>query len=125
MTHQLRRGTALVLRGPQGSGKSTLARSIAESHGTYTTVDGQQLRSSAALTAALLQECETVIVDGGPVSDEALALIEELLTADTARVQGKHRPAVTVKVPHFILCTGDTDPLNLDPDARRFRVVDL
>lgn len=118
MTHQLQRGT-------QGCGKSTLARSIARSHGTFTTIDGHQPRSTAALTAALLQECETVIVDGEAISDEALAQIKTLLTADTARVQGIYGQAVTVKVPNFIFCTGDTNPLNLDADARRFWVVDL
>ena len=125
MEHQLTRGCALVLTGPQGCGKTTLARKIAEAHGSYREIDSVELDSQFRLGAALDSEPCTLIVEGAPTSVETMRRVKAMLTSDTAIVERKGREPKEVKTPNFIFCTAAANPMKLGPDDRRFRVVRL
>ncbi|MCK2095187.1 primase-helicase family protein [Thauera aromatica] len=125
MEHQLTRGCALVLTGPQGCGKTTLARQIAAAHGSYREIDATELDSPFRLGAALDGEPSTLIVEGAPAHAESLRRVKAMLTSDTVVAERKGMAPKPVNSPNFIFCTGDANPLNLGPDDRRFRVVRL
>lgn len=125
MEHQLTRGRALVLTGPQGCGKTTLARKIAEAHGSYREIAAMELDSPFRLGAALAGEPGTLIVEGAPAHSETMRRVKAMLTSDTAIAERKGEEPKRVKTPNFIFCMGRADSLRLDSDDRRFHVVRL
>lgn len=123
MEHQLTRGCALVLTGPQGCGKTILARKIAEAHGSWREIDAMKLDLPFDLGAALDGEPNTLIVEGFPEDDEGLRRVKSMLTSEMLLANRKYQSPKHVKAPHFIFCSGDVDALKLGQDDRRFRVV--
>lgn len=125
MEHQLTRGCALVLTGPQGCGKTTTARKIAEAHGSYREIEAMDLDSPFGLGSALDNQPNTLIIEGAPASEETMHRVKAMLTSDTAIAERKGMEPKQVKAPNFIFCTGYADPLPIDSNDRRFRVVRL
>lgn len=124
MEHQLTRGCALVLTGPQGCGKTAMARQIAAAHGSYREIEAADLDLPFRLGNALFDDPCTLIVEGAPARIETMNYVKAMLTNGIAVLEEKGIRRL-VKAPNFIFCTGDANPLNLGSDERRFRVVKL
>ncbi|HEY3432524.1 MAG TPA: DUF5906 domain-containing protein [Rhodocyclaceae bacterium] len=125
MEHELKQGQALVIVGAQGSGKTTLARKIAERYGSFIEVSADRLESHQGLNDLLAHAKQTVIVEGFPENKEQQCWLKALITTPTIKVEKKYGVAETVKVPNFIFCTSDADPLPKIEPGRRFRVIKL
>ncbi len=118
--HQLERGKALVIVGPEGSGKSVLARSIAMHYGKFQEVE-LGVNFDFQLRDALNGRVKTLIIDGEP-SDHDRALLKSLITSPATSIRVPFSKTVrTVPTPHLIFCSGSTDWLG-DSD-RRFTIV--
>lgn len=125
--YHLKRGTALVIAGPQGCGKSLLARQIAMGHGKF-----QQIETGPAwdfqLRDALNGRPDVLIVDGVPGRDE-LADIKCMVTSSQVLVRQPrtslrvNQPSLYRPSPFVILCTMNTDWIQ--EGNRRFAVIDL
>lgn len=119
--HQLERGKALVIVGPQGSGKSVLARSIARQYGKFQEVE-LGVNFDFQLRDALNGRVKTLIIDGEPSRDE-LVQIKAMVTSPTTRINVPFSKTVrTVPTPLLVFCSGSTDWLGAD-GGRRFTVV--
>lgn len=120
--YQLKRGTGLVIVGPQGCGKSRLARQIAMRCGNF-----QQIETGPdwdfGLRDALNGGTQVLIIDGAPNTSE-MAEIKDLLTSRHVSVrQPFSGHTVRRTCPHVIICTMDADWMH--DGLRRFDVIDL
>lgn len=122
-THQLEKGRALIIIGPEGSGKSTLARTIAAAHGRFVEIDASQLREPFGFAALASGDVKTVIVEG---LQHTLADLKSLITNPHTFVESKGREPRTVPTPNFIFCTYPEDPfVSAGIDERRFTEIRL
>jgi len=120
--HQLERGKALVIVGPQGSGKNVLARSLARQYGKLQEITSGVIFFDSQLRHALAGRISTLIIDGEPFRDE-LAQLKSMLTSTTTRIRVPYTQVVKkVPTPHLIFCSDSADWLGAD-NGRRFTVV--
>lgn len=128
MTHQheLTKGVALVIAGPQGCGKTTLAHAIARRYGRTADSTMPAILSSFALGDLLYPSAPaTVVVEGFAQNRVELAWLKELVSSPEIRIDRRLDATRLVKTPNFIFCTGDVDALKLAGDSRRFHVIRL
>ena len=79
----------LVIFGRQGAGKGTQAARIVENYDVIHLSTGDMFRAAVANKTELGQQVESILADGGLVSDElTIAIVSERLAADDARQQG-------------------------------------
>jgi len=127
----LEKGKALIITGDEGVGKTTLARKIANtnSHSSlkYVIVTLQEITQSPfALGRVLGGEPDTVIIeDELNLIDSHLDFMKPLISNDEITVDRKGKKHELVKTPHFIICTGDKEPLKHGMNERRFTVLPL
>ena len=125
MEYPLKKGQALILVGPQGSGKTTLARQIAARNGTYAEIDAWGMEHHFGLWRALLNQPDTLIVDGMPGNNVAIDRINTMLTSDMIRCDRQHAEPTMAKTPNLIFCTGAIDPWHEIASDTRFRIVQM
>lgn len=125
MEIELKRGTALVLVDGNNGGAAMLARQIAGRAGVYTETHACAMDSPHALGAMLVDEPDTLIVDGFPAGIHTRRKLKSMLTTDTTQIEIKGEKPRIVKTPNFVFCTGSKDALPVELDDRRFWVVEL
>ncbi len=119
-TYQLKRGTALVLVGPQGSGKTVHAQRIAGNHGRFQTVQvGPNF--GYELFCAINERVDVLIIDGAPSAAE-MARIKPIVTNPLTTIREPYRGAGgRFPSPLVIICSEDPPPKS----ARRLDVIPL
>ena len=124
MEHQLTRGQALVIIGPQGSGKTTLAREIAAKHGSKVLeVCAHDLAGRFGIDNLLANNPDVIICEEFPIDAAARAKLKDLITSDTVTVNRKYQPPIKVRSPHLIFCSSGAEFLT--EHDRRYRVVSV
>jgi ABC-type Mn2+/Zn2+ transport system ATPase subunit len=118
----LKRGTVLVLAGPQGCGKTTIAADIALRHGTFKQIEAHQL-DHRTLFALLADAPQTLVVEGLPQHRNDMATLKALITSTSVEARRADGTTKRVTPPHFIFCVHDTAPLPWQ--GRRFHVIKL
>lgn len=123
----LEKGKALIITGAKGAGKITLAHKIAEATGSRTFTTLQKItQSKFELDNILKHEPDTVIIE-----DELnhinihLNFIKSLISNDKIKIDRKGMVPKGVKTPHFIICTGDKEPLKHALSECRFTVLPI
>lgn len=125
MEYELKRSQALVITDTQGSGKNRLAREISTHHGTFTEIDVCELEANFFLGRVLIEEPNTLIVNGFPENKKTIAKIKSWITSGVIFCQRQYREPVPMKSPNIIFLSGSADPLHLIGKDRRFAVIDL
>ena len=111
----------IVIWGKQASGKTTLAQSIAKSRGSYDMALMSDLFRPFGLVFA--PNVKTVIVEGFYGSEKELVKMKSLISEDKVLVERKGRNPKLEKMPNFIFCSGDKNPIPLDIEERRFIII--
>lgn len=108
ITPTLKRGTALVITGPQGCGKSLLARELAEAHGAYAELDIGFIGSRFEWSSVLRERPETIVIEGHPTTKRQVQLLKLLLTSETLHVRGKNsEERFETPTPYVVITTND------------------
>jgi len=78
-----------------------------------------------ALSQVLKHEPDVVIIDDDDLPDDFQDFMKPLITNTKISIDCQGEKPKYVKAPHFIICTGAIDPLELKVSKRRFTVVSL
>ncbi len=111
-------GRGLLLIGPQGAGKTRLALKIAQSRGSYFTIEADDLRRAGLENVVL--GAHTLIVDGLPRTPRSQEILKRLVTETRwpVRTIGGW---VDIKPPGVIVCATEAP----DDMLRHFDVVNV
>lgn len=120
--YELKRGTALVIVGPQGCGKSILAQHIGNRHGKMQCIQTGP-GWDFSLNDALNGKVQVLIVDGVPSQTE-LANIKCMVTdPQVLYFSPGYKTPRAYQSPLVIITAPDADWM--ETGARRFEVIDL
>jgi hypothetical protein len=119
--------TSLVLRGKQGTGKGIFVSAIGKLFGPYyaplASIEKIIGRFNAHLKNALLIYADEAIWDGRKGQE---GLLKSLITEKTIFIEAKGRDGYWINnYKHLIVSSNETQAVHLDPDDRRFFVLDV
>lgn len=120
-------GTSIVLRGKQGVGKGTLVDPIGTLFGSHyaplASLDKILGRFNSHLKNAILIYADEAIWDG---NKKEVGLLKALITEKKLFIEGKGKDGYWIdNYKHLIVSSNEDWAVHLDPDDRRFFVLDV
>lgn len=119
--------TALVLRGKQGTGKGSFVEPIGKIFGSHyaplASLDRILGRFNSHLKNALLIFADEAIWGG---NKKEIGALKSLITEPKLFIEGKGKDGYWIdNYKHLIVCSNEDWAIHLDPDDRRFFVLDI
>lgn len=119
--------TAIVLRGPQGTGKNTFVNPLGTLLGSHyaplSSISELVSNFNYHLKHAVLIHANEALWGG---NKKELGTVKAMITEETCVIEGKGKDRIVVpNFKHIILSSNEDWPVSLDPDDRRFLVLEV
>ena len=120
--------TAIFITGDQGTGKTALARTLAESLGTFETIDYENMNfgpryGGRGWNEIIKTSPDTVIVEGVKNHPSMFDFLRPLISNETMQLELKCKDPTIIKTPNFIFVSQDPKPIKIPEDDLRFYVI--